>query len=569
MNTFREGGSLRPRRHARTGVPIRGPVAGHLFPWRSALPLVAAVAACLAGSGARAQDPTHPDSATTPAVADSGALSAPARRAPVRRKSDAVLPMFASPLVPAEHWAWDAARRLNALGLVAGDFDRGKGLVTRRELALLFEDALERAQADRPELVPLVRAFRDRFRDEFGDVLAQADRRGVRLEAGWFGVGYAKLSGRAATGVGLEMDSTWTPTRPIPDSTGLLLDASVGVALPPTFALTVEPELLAGQPRLRSGMLVGQLFGYLGGGIGRRSVRLGPGEEGGIVLNDEVTLDGFGAFTAQPFRFPWLFRALGPVQMESFFSKVYGGTFIRDPFFVAFRGSIAPHPRLTLGLNRAAMFGGRGNQGITLGRMMFLFTGGTGHGASGYFANDVLSADATWRPPTERTLPLTLYLEWGMDDAAGAFITEPAVIAGAQAAALPGARWLGLGVEGARFTPECCGHGIWYRNFALRQGWADYGFPVGHPLAGEGSEVMAWTTAALWNARLTVRAAGFGRDRGPETTLAPGRVGRSAGGWLRAELRLAPQAQLVLDGRGERGSGWSTAELRTTARILY
>ncbi len=540
---------------------------------------LALVAAGVAASGVRGQEPTAPDSAGRPGAAARAARSVPdsagvpARGGSTSRRDSVAAPaMFASPLVPADHWAWDAARRLDALGLVAAPFDPGKGLVTRRELALLFASALDRAEADRPELAPLARAFRDRFRAEFGDVLAQAGRRGARLEAGWLGAGYARLSGRVAAGVGYENANNWTGARPIPDSAGLLLDASVGVALPPTFSLTVEPELLAGRPRLRSAVLVGQLWGYFGGWIGRRSVHFGPGEDGGIVLGDAVPLDGFGAFTAQPFRFPWLFHALGPIQIESFFSKVYGGSQVRDPFFVALRGTMAPHPRLTLGVSRAAMFAGRGNEPITLHNMLFLVGGGNVGGSPsdvGGFANDMLAVDLTWRLPTERSLPLVLYGVYAIDDAAGAWQTVPGVTLGVQTAALPGVRWLALGVEGTRFPPTCCGHGMWYRNWHLDQGWSDYGVPVGHPLAGEGTEVLAWTSAALWDARVTVRAAGFGRGRGPESLLAPQRMGRSGGGWLRAELRLAPRVQLVLDGAGERGSGWTTSELRTSARVLY
>ncbi len=510
--------------------------------------------------------------AQTPATSDSVSQPAAASRGPDRRTAADTIPMFASPPVPPGDWSRDAARRLAAMGLVPGGFDRGQGLVTRRELALLFADAVASAEADRPDLAPLARAYRDRFRDEFGDVLAGA-RGGARIDAGWVGAGYARLAGRVATGVGLyNVGGDWTGTHPIPDSAGVLLEASFSASLSHAFAVSVEPELLAGKPRLRSGMLEGVLWNYVGVWAGRFSTRFGPGEDGGIVLSDAVPFDGVGFFTAQPFRLPWLLRVAGPARLEGFVSKVYGGDKIRDPFFLAGRGTITPVPRLTVGLNRGSMFAGRGNAPITLHNMVFLLTGGVRGGnanALGGFANDVLSVDLSWRPPTERVLPLALYVEWGADDAAGAWMTVPGALAGIEAAALPGVPWLGWGVEAARFTHSCCSHGLWYRNWSLRQGWSDYGVPVGHPLAGEGTEIMTWGTAALWDARLTLRAAAFGRDRGPESTLAPERAGRSAGGWLRAELRLAPRVRLVLDGAGERGSGWTTSALRTTARIGF
>ncbi len=478
-------------------------------------------------------------------------------------------PGLASPLVPTGDWSWDAARRLDVLGLVAGGFDRGKGLVTRAELALLFDSAVARAERDRPEMLSLARALRDRFADEFPGVSAPRPSGRVRLEAGYVGAGYERLAGRVGTGVGY-LDPDWTGALPIPDTAGAVLEGSVSASLAPALALSIEPAVVAGRPQLRSGQIVGVVGRYLGVWAGRRTVAFGPGLAGGIVLSDAARLDGFGVFTAQPFRFPWLFHALGPVQMESFFSKSYGGDRIRDPFFVAFRGSIAPHPRFTVALNRAAMFAGRGNDPITLRRMMFLFIGGTGHGESGAFANDVLSADFTWRPPVERVLPTVLYLEWGMDDSGGMWIKAPGLIGGASVAALPALPWLGVGLEAISFAPPSGYNTIWYRNWALRQGWADYGTPLGQPLAGEGKEASASLTATPVSASVRLRAQAFLRERTAGNLFAPQRLGRSHGGRLRLELTLPHRLELDADASAERGdAGWTTSALSTSARLRF
>ena len=306
----------------------------------------------------RAQEPT-PDTTSTPA--DTGvARPGPSPGSAVPQQTVDSSRFFASPRVAERHWAREAARQLSLMGLAPGSFDRGKSFVTRRELALLFDSAVARAQG--AEEAALAEAYRDRLREEYGDVLAAAITPGrPRLDGSWIGGGFERLTGRVASGVGYDNADDWTGTRPIADTTGSLIAASLSVTLPPALALTVQPELVGSAPRLRSAMLTGVFWSYLGVWAGRRSSAFGPGIDGGIVLSDAVTLDGFGAYTAQPFRFPWIFRAMGPIQIESFFSKVYGGDRIRDPFFVAFRGSMTPHPRVTIALNRAAMFAGPGS----------------------------------------------------------------------------------------------------------------------------------------------------------------------------------------------------------------
>lgn len=508
-------------------------------------------------------------------------------------------PPQASPLVRPDHWSWAAARRLDVLGLAPRGYDRGRSLRTRRELAWLFERALAGAEQDRPALAGMVRGYRDRFREEFGDVLgagapaeeavggapapspADAPEGSSSLAAGtarrFSGAltgGFERLVGRVATGVGIAAPTDWTGALPMPDTVTPFLAPELAVVASSHLSLHGEPVLRSGGIGLRDADLVAVL-GPLGAWAGRRTVRFGPGEWGGIVLGDRVPLDGFGGFLAQPIHFPWLLRAMGPIQIESFFSKVYGGDRIRDPFFVAFRGTMAPVGRLTVGLNRAAMFGGRGNAPITFENMKFLLLGGTGGGSTGTnggFANDVLSVDVSYRPPLERWLPVVLYGEWGTDDQGGMFVKAPGVIAGVRTGAVPGATWLSLGVERTSFRHSNTTFNTpWYRNWSLRNGWADGGVPVGEPLGGEGTELLGTASADLFDARLLVTARAFRRERGEQNLYAPQRMGVSHGGQLRLDVRLRPDVQLLLDALAERGAGdaWRTSQATASLRWTY
>ncbi|HEX9106906.1 MAG TPA: capsule assembly Wzi family protein, partial [Longimicrobiales bacterium] len=382
--------------------------------------------------------------------------------------------------------------------------------------------------------------------------------------------GYARMVGRVATGVGY-LD--WSGTHPIPDTSAAFLAPELALGAGAHLSLHGEPLLRSNGVGLKDADLVAVL-GPIGAWAGRRTVRFGPGEWGGIVLGDRVPLDGFGGFLAEPIHFPWLLRAMGPIQIESFFSKTYGGDTIRDPFFVAFRGTMSPAARLTIGLNRAAMFAGRGNEPITLRNMAFLFIGGTGrHGTAntGSFANDVLSADVSWRPPLERWLPVVTYLEWGMDDGSGMWHRAPGIVAGVRDDAVPGLPWLSLGIERTSFPVSGKINTMWYRDWSLRNGWADAGVPVGHPLGGEGTELLGTVGATLLDARLRLSAHGYRRHRGNQNLFAPERMGVSHGGSLRLEGRLGPELDLLLDGEAERGAGgaWSTSRLSSALRWMH
>ncbi len=518
------------------------------------------------------------------ALALAGAAGAPGRLlaqdAPAPLTAAIAPAPAASPLVPPDHWAWAAVRRLDVLGLTPPGFDRGRSLRTRRELAWLFEWAAAYAVRERPRFAALAQGYRELFREEFGDVLggAGADSlaspgRGRRFSAALTG-GYERLSGRASTGVGY-LEPDWTGAGPVPDSARGYLAPELAAVVSSHLSLHAEPVIRSGGVGLRQADVVAVL-GPIGAWAGRRTVRFGPGEWGGIVLDDRVPLDGFGAFLARPIRLPWIFRAAGPLQVETFVSKVYGGDRIRDPFFVAFRGALAPSRRLTLGLNRAAMFAGRGNEPITLRNMAFLLFGGTGGGISpnaGGFANDVLSADFTYRPPLERWLPLVLYLEWGTDDEAGMYLQAPAIIAGIRNDAVPGSPWLSLGVERTQFamSDPVKGHTLWYRDWSLRNGWADDGVPVGHPLGGEGTEVLGTAAADLLDARLRITVHAFRRHRGNQNLFAPERMGVSHGGELRLAGRLRSDLELRFDGGAERGAGgaWSTSAVSASLRWMH
>jgi hypothetical protein len=183
------------------------------------------------------------------------------------------------------------------------------------------------------------------------------------------------------------------------------------------------------------------------------------------------------------------------------------------------------------------------------------------------FENQVISLDARYRLPTDRVLPVTAYIEWGADDAAGAMDETPGRLIGLFAPALPGAPQVGAGVEYTYFKAWCCGHGPWYLNATFPGNWAVRGRPLGHPLGGEGAEYAAYAQADAWDARLRLDTRAWIRDRsdrslngtiyqGGGNLFTPQRTGRSVGGTVDAALRLAPRAEARATWMLDDGRGW-------------
>jgi hypothetical protein len=174
--------------------------------------------------------------------------------------------------------------------------------------------------------------------------------------------------------------------------------------------------------------------------------------------------------------------------------------------------------------------------------------------------------DGRLRLPTEDFLPLTLYLEWGAEDAAGAWWDVPGRVFGVSVPALPGLPEVEAGAEYARFSGFCCGNPPWYFHGEFLGNWVAEDVPLGHPLGGEGWEALAYLNADALDARLRLEARGFLRERSDAglftlqqagNLFAPARTGRSWGGSLDAAWRVTPSLEARVRLFRDAGDGWS------------
>lgn len=472
----------------------------------------------------------------------------------------------ASPLLPFDHWAVQAARRAEALGLTR--FFPAQRAVPRQQVATALAQAAENAED--PRLRRMAEGWVARFGEEFPEYANPAARTvagnavllGARAAAG-----YDRWTGRLAPVVGYR-DTRQQPL-PLPDVSDPRATLAAGVANPWAS--------VSGEGAYRGGELVLRTWDAAVGvgafqlAVGRAPVGYGWGRMGSIVYADPDALPRIELQSTRPFHLPWVFRKVGPVTLHTFAGPVNDlARHPTDPNLWGMRVAVQPHPRFTLGANRGSMFGGDGDP-TTLKNLASMLVGVV----RSSFENQVVSLDARYRLPTDRVLPATAYLEWGADDAAGAFDETPARVAGLFLPALPGVPQVALGGEYTYFKHWCCGHGPWYLNATFPGNWAVRGRPLGHPLGGEGSEYAAYLRADAWDARLRVDARGWVRDRsdrslaggvfaGGGNLYTPQRTGRSTGGAVDAALRLAPRAELRAAWTVDDGAGWTEQALSTT-----
>ncbi|HLS03033.1 MAG TPA: capsule assembly Wzi family protein, partial [Beutenbergiaceae bacterium] len=342
---------------------------------------------------------------------------------------------------------------------------------------------------------------------------------------------------------------------------------ALALALPPYLALHLTPGHRASRWEFDEAHLVIGVGKWSFWG-GRRALGFHQGVGGGIVLTSNQVFDGGGVYLADPIALPWLLEYLGPVRFDLFLTRIENGDRITDPWFGIARGMIEPHSRLELGFNRANIFGGKGNSPTTPRSVLQMILG-MHAGEEGEYNNEVFSIDLRYRPPLG-SVPLSFYLEWGMDDSAGGWWYVPARVVGVELAAVPGVPEVALGIERTSFAEGCCGNTIWYRNWSLRGGWADGGRPLGHSLGGHGTEWLVHGQSDIFSARVRMRFQIFTRNRGYENLFAPEREGRSTGGRISLDGSVGHLFGISLQGMIEEGNdGWRESALRVGVQVRF
>lgn len=467
----------------------------------------------------------------------------------------------AAPYLEPGHWALDALRRMEALGLLGDDYDRAGWTVDRNQALRLMERALERSGND-PALSDLVGAYLDRLRLEFPG--ADVERGDFRRGAGEGGVAYRHVQGEALTAVGWPPDVDGWPPEPEVLPTALPRERT------PTASVDISGyggTSWAGRAQVTGsadGLELGDSYLIWDPGlpslwVGRRQLRLGPGS-GGVVLSGRRALDG-GGLELDRFRLPGFLRSLGPARFQTAIARLgkvarLGEVAPDNPLLWTMRGSIQPHPRLTVGVNRAVMVPGPEQMTAEwLVQFPLVLIGKHPDGELNRQDNQIVAVDIAYNAPLP-SMPVMLYVEWGFEDSAGAWKSVPGVVAGAYVPRIPGATWLAATLEHADFSESCCGNPWWYRHRGFKGGWTDDRRPLGHAVGGHGRESSLRLDVAGLGARALTGVELYHRERGIENLYAPTRQGTSTGGALRASLLLDSRFRVLTEVEHERGEGW-------------
>lgn len=486
-------------------------------------------------------------------------LSRPADQADTRRPD--VLPRAryaASPLLDPGHWAVRAAVRAEAMGLADGWLPAQRA-VPRAQVETALRAAALRAQDD-PRWAALTRGWLERFVREFPEYADGADARPAGVLGSFAGAGYASAQGRVAPSIDM------AAPLPLADREGAAARLSGGVRLGRGLAGWAEAASVGDDVDLpRWNVTAGA--GAFALSAGRETEGYGVGRNGGVVYSGAEPLPRLELSTTRALHLPGVLGVLGGVGLHTFGSRTVGPREPGRPWLWGARLSVQPHRRLTVAINRGSLFGGEPGDPVTAANLARMFVGVV----RTEFDNQAVSMDFRWRLPTERTLPATLYLEWGADDGAGAVTDVPGTVAGIYLPSLPAIPALALGAEFTRFGRNRDGNGSWYRHNIFRGNWARGDAVLGHPLGGEGHEGLVYGEADLPGSRVWVQGSAFVRRRAstsePANLFGPERLGRSRGGSMEVLWRMGRRAEASATVRGEAGDGWSQRDVTTELRV--
>jgi hypothetical protein len=494
-----------------------------------------------------------------------GVLLALASARPARVAAQEVIPggerALVTPELDPEHWAMEAARRAESLGLLSRPlpFRRAIPVATAGEV---FEEAAAAARGRGAGLEALTEGWRERFAQEFGGLAGEGRVGALRLLGVRAGVQAASRAGGAGPGFGERPQQTGAT--PLGDRSDLALDAEV-VAGGDWVGVLAEPVVRDGTDRLRRvDVVVGWEAWRLA--VGRQPVGYGKTQPGGLVLNGAVPLNRLELRTERPGALGGVLRYLGPSAAQLFIGRLSDERHEREPYLWGGSASIQPFPRFGVAVHRAAMFGGREwHEPLTVKTIVDMLIGRV---AGLGFENQIVSVEGRFRLPTEELVPLTAYLEWGAEDAAGGWWDVPARVIGLESPAIPGLEALALGAAYTDIAARCCYNSAWYRHVAFQGNWAEADRPLGHPLGGEGAEYTVYGSFDDAVRAMRIEGRIFRRDREGENLYVPGRE-ESTGVALEADWRPRPRVELDARLRVETGSDWTERELGLRANLFF
>jgi len=237
--------------------------------------------------------------------------------------------------------------------------------------------------------------------------------------------------------------------------------------------------------------------------VGRESLWWGPGYRGSMALsNNGFPLDQVRLSSAEPFRLPWIFKYLGPINLTGFAARLDKNREVPNALLGGWRINFAPSRNLELGFSRLFQFGGDGRASVTpLDFFQILVGQGSDDPKSVFNVNNILSLDFTLRLPNvgryiKVARDLSIYGELGWDDTVdpgfeflfiptGSIIPrKPGGILGFLLTGFLGDPKLDFRLELAKTTD------IQYTHSIYRSGFTNRGSVLSHFIGTDGHEIF-------------------------------------------------------------------------------
>lgn len=486
--------------------------------------------------------------AASPARAQGGA---PADSAPPRRRGTGVL-------LPGDHWAAHAVRRLAALG-AAGPYLAPERAIPSDVAGEVLCGAADEAASGSPAVAALAGAWCARFQEEF-----PAARRVPGLLGSALRAGYAGHRGAAAPGTAAGARSTGAA--PLDEVSDPAASARVALALPLGIDASAEPVYAGGRasvPRWNAW----RAFGPVGAAVRRAPVGYGFATSG-VMLSEGAAFTQVTLETLRPVRLPGVLGRAGPVAAHVFGTRLHEERHPGRPFLTGINVALMPHPRLVLEARRAALVVRDTASDASPLLTFFQILGGGTNRSTNNSDNQFASAELRYRVPTDRWLPVTVYTEWGAEDFSlhRAFVEAPAYVIGGTIPAVPGLAGLQLGAER---TSIGAAKVATYRHPGMVGGWVSAERPLGRALGGHGTETLVFASLDVLDARVRMRGEALRRWRGAQNLYVPGRAGTSRGAGGSLVVRACRRCEIQLSGATEAGQGWSERRLETALSLLF
>ena len=414
-------------------------------------------------------------------------------------------PATAAPVsagVPLDSWIYPALDKLAGLGLLESAL-QGSRPYTRVEAARLTREALDHAVEGKasPVAGELLRRLAHELRREIEEV--KGNRAGsylqplreVRLD-------YLYQEGEPSSLTGSTLNARQNALNT--NNFGIDYNESHNAQflfesearLGNILLVSLRPQLLLREGededpefRLREGKVALGL-GPIEVSVGRQSLWWGQGRHGSLLLtNNAEPLDMLRITNPTPVVLPWIFRYLGPMRFDLFFSHLDGyvadvdesnNAHGNDPDFAGLRLNFKPLPFFEIGAARTTIFGGEGID-VSHSDYLTIFSGRNLTGGEDT-SNQLAAFDA--RIKIAALAGAELYGEYGGEDEAGGFIAHRAWIAGLYLPKLESSERLSLRLEYADLTDESKLAPAWYRHGIFRSGYTWQGKVLGHHVGG-------------------------------------------------------------------------------------